>query len=193
MEENEKKEKDENVTSDNEKEPNEKEEVTDESDSKEENIEDEEMDEVEKLKKELKEKDNKYLRLQAEFKNYKKRVKKEKQELTKYAHGEILKEILPVIDNFNRAIVSSEGDDDKESLLEGIKLIKKSLDEFLEESNVKPIKALGEKFDPNLHHAVMKEDTDEYEHNEIMEELQTGYKLEDKVIRHAMVKVASNK
>ncbi|MGM0378587.1 MAG: nucleotide exchange factor GrpE [Bacillota bacterium] len=192
MEENEKKQKDENLTSENEQQEKENEEVNDKSSEKEENHE-EEMDEVEKLKKELKEKDDKYLRLQAEFRNYKKRVKKEKKELTKYAHGEIVKDILPVIDNFNRAIVSSEGDDDKESLLEGIKLIKKSLDNFLEEANVKPIKSLGEKFDPNLHHAVMKEETDEYEHNEIMEELQTGYKLEDKVIRHAMVKVASNK
>lgn len=155
--------------------------------------ENEEKSEVEVLEKKLSESKDQYLRLKAEFQNYKKRVEKEKKNLIKYSHGEVVKNVLPIIDNFERAIDSSKNDENSESLLEGIELIKKSFDEFLEKSKVEVIESVGEKFDTEYHHAVMKEDTDKYEHNEIIQELQKGYILEGKVIRHAMVKVASNK
>jgi len=152
-----------------------------------------EVSPVEKFEAALEEAKDKYLRLQAEFQNYKKRQEKQRKDLIKYSHGEVIKDILPIIDNFQRAIESSKEDENLESLLEGIEMIKNSFDEFLEKNKVEIIDTVGEKFDTQYHHAVMKEDTEEYDHNEIIQELQKGYILEDRVIRHAMVKVASNK
>jgi len=156
-------------------------------------VEIEETPAVEKFEEALEEAKDKYLRLQAEFQNYKKRQEKQRKDLIKYSHGEVIKDVLPIIDNFERAIESSKDDKNAESLLEGIEMIKNSFDEFLDKNKVEVVDTVGEKFDTKYHHAVMKEDTEEYEHNEIMQELQKGYILEGKVIRHAMVKVASNK
>jgi molecular chaperone GrpE len=153
----------------------------------------EEVSAVEKFEEALNESKDKYLRLQAEFQNYKKRQEKQRKDLIKYSHGEVIKDVLPIIDNFERAIVSLKEDKNAESLLEGIEMIKSSFDEFLEKNKVETIDTVGEKFDTKYHHAVMKEDTDAYDHNEVIQELQRGYILEGKVIRHAMVKVASNK
>lgn len=150
-------------------------------------------DELETLKESLQASVDKYMRLQAEFQNFKKRQEKQRKDLIKYSHGEVIKDILPIIDNFERAIESSKDDRNAASLLEGIEMIKKSFDDFLEKNKVETIETTGEKFDTKYHHAVMKEETEEYDHNEIIQELQKGYILEDKVIRHAMVKVASNK
>lgn len=159
-----------------------------------EEIEVEEVSQTDILNEKLADAEDKYLRLQAEFKNYKNRVEKEKSSLIKYSHGEVIKNILPVIDNFERAMASSSNSEvEVESLLEGIELIKKSFDEFLENSKVELVKTVGEKFDTQYHHAVMKEKSDEFDHNVVIEEFQKGYVLEGKVIRHAMVKVASNK
>lgn len=152
-----------------------------------------EKDEVEILKEQLDNQKEKYLRLSAEFKNYKNRVEREKKDLIKYAHGEVIKDVLPIIDNFDRALESLNSEESNENLLEGISHIKTSFDKFLEDNDVEVIEAEGEKFDPNLHHAVMKEETDEYDNNVVMDVLQKGYTLKSKVIRHAMVKVASNK
>jgi len=158
-----------------------------------EEVEVEEVPAVDEFEEALEEAKDKYLRLQAEFQNYKKRQEKQRKDLIKYSHGEVIKDVLPIIDNFERAIDSSKEDQNAESLLEGIKMIKNSFDEFLEKNKVEIIDTVGEKFDTKYHHAVMKEDTEEYDHNEIIQELQKGYILEGKVIRHAMVKVASNK
>lgn len=148
---------------------------------------------TQKFEEALEEAKDKYLRLQAEFQNYKKRQEKQRKDLIKYSHGEVIKDVLPIIDNFERAIESLKEDENAETLLEGIEMIKNSFDEFLEKNNVEIIDTVGEKFDTKYHHAVMKEDTEEYDHNEIIQELQKGYILEGKVLRHAMVKVASNK
>ncbi len=114
-------------------------------------------------------------------------------DLIKYSHGEVIKDILPIIDNFERAIDSTKDSENSESLIEGIELIKKSFDEFLENRKIEVVKTVGEKFDTKFHHAVMKEESDKHEDNEIIQELQKGYILEGKVLRYAMVKVASNK
>ena len=153
----------------------------------------EEKSELEILKEEVLDSKDKYLRLQAEFQNYKKRVEKQRTDLIKYSHGEVIKDILPIIDNFERAIDSAKDSENSESLIEGIELIKKSFDEFLENRKIEVVKTVGEKFDTKYHHAVMKEESDKHEDNEIIQELQKGYILEGKVLRYAMVKVASNK
>ena len=153
----------------------------------------EEKSEMEILKEEVAASKDRYLRLQAEFQNFKKRNEKQRQDLIKYSHGEVIKDILPIIDNFERAIDSSKDGSNSESLLEGIELIKKSFDEFLNNQKVEIVKTIGEKFDTKYHHAVMQEKSEDHEDNEIIQELQKGYLLEGKVLRYAMVKVASNK
>ncbi len=153
----------------------------------------EEKSEMEILKEEVAASKDRYLRLQAEFQNFKKRNEKQRRDLIKYSHGEVIKDILPIIDNFERAIDSSKEGSNSESLLEGIELIKKSFDEFLNNQKVEIVKTIGEKFDTKYHHAVMQEKSEEHEDNEIIQELQKGYLLEGKVLRYAMVKVASNK
>ncbi|MBN2261150.1 MAG: nucleotide exchange factor GrpE [Clostridiales bacterium] len=133
---------------------------------------------------------DKFLRLNAEFMNYKKRTEKEKSDIYKYANEKIFVELLPVIDNMERALSSIEGAEDHKSVIEGVNLIKKSFDEFLKKNGIEIIPAKGEKFDPNYHHAVMTEENEEVEDDTVIDEFQSGYKLNNKVIRHSMVKVS---
>lgn len=154
-----------------------------------------EIDELNKLKEELaREKAradeyfNRLLRVQADFDNYRKRTQKEKAEFWKYASEPLVSALLPVLDNFQRALETPPGDVDK--LLEGVKMIYRQLKEILENEGLKAISAKGEEFDPTLHEAVMQEKTDQYPDNTVMEELRTGYFYKDKLIRPAMVKVA---
>lgn len=132
-----------------------------------------------------------YTRLFAEFDNYKKRTQKET--LMSYGNGvsDTLTKLLPVLDNFERAINAIE-ETDSSPLAEGVKMIYKQFLEFFETSGVKEIPALGEKFDPNVHNAVMHIDDESFGENEIVEVFMKGYKYKDqKVLRHSMVKVAN--
>ena len=129
---------------------------------------------------------SRYLRLMAEFQNYKKRVAKEKQDLYSYANEKIVTELLAVVANFERALQQEAGD---EGFKEGMELIFKQLGDVLEKSGLKEIEALGEDFDPNLHNAVMTEESEEYESGKVSGVLQKGYTLNGKVIRASMVKV----
>ncbi len=130
-----------------------------------------------------------YLRLAADFQNYKRRVEKEKSDIYAYANENIVTELLDVIDNFERAI--AHGEDCKDpKMLEGMAMIFKQFKGVLEKSNLKEIEALGEEFDPNYHHAVMTENSVEYESGKVSAVLQKGYLLNGKVIRPSMVKVA---
>ncbi|WP_324823815.1 nucleotide exchange factor GrpE [Sinanaerobacter sp. ZZT-01] len=130
-----------------------------------------------------------YLRLAADFQNYKRRVEKEKSDIYAYANEKIVTELLDVIDNFERAI--AHGEDCKDpKMLEGMAMIFKQFKGVLEKSNVEEIKAEGEAFDPNYHHAVMTENSVEYESGKVTAVLQKGYLLNGKVIRPSMVKVA---
>lgn len=131
--------------------------------------------------------DLRYLRLMADFQNYKKRVEKEKQDLYSYANEDIMRELLNVMDNFERAM---EHDAD-EGFREGIEMIFKQLSDVLEKSGLAEISALGEEFDPNVHNAVMTEETEDYESGKVSGVMQKGYTLNGKVIRPAMVKVAN--
>ncbi|MBI2650360.1 nucleotide exchange factor GrpE [Candidatus Woesearchaeota archaeon] len=125
-------------------------------------------------------------RLQAEFENYKKWNSKEKTEFVKYAHADVISQLLPVLDSFEIALKNTS---DKEKFVEGIKIIYAQFHSILEAEGLKPIKATGEKFDPYRHEVLMKEESDKPEET-ILEEFQKGYMLNDKVLRHSKVKVS---
>ena len=133
--------------------------------------------------------DAKYLRLMAEFQNYKKRVAKEKTDIHAYANEKIVTELLEVLDNFERALASDTSAED-EGYAQGMKLIFDQLLGVLIKSGLEEVKALGEEFDPNLHNAVMTANSDEYDSNKVCNVLQKGYSLNGKVIRPSMVTVA---
>ena len=130
----------------------------------------------------------KYLRLMADFQNFKRRTEKEKSDIYAFANEKIVLELLNVIDNFERALEhAAEGD----SFAEGMNMIFKQLQGVLEKAGVSEINAQGEDFDPNFHNAVMTEDSEEYESGKVTAVLQKGYILNNKVIRPSMVKVAN--
>lgn len=133
---------------------------------------------------------DKYLRVLAEYDNYKKRTQKEKEEMYGTAVAETIEKLLPVADNLERAI-SVIGDDESANISEGVKMVTKQFFEILEKIGVSEIKALGEQFDPNVHNAVMHVDDEAFDTNVVAEEFMKGYKYKDKVIRHSMVKVAN--
>lgn len=141
-----------------------------------------------KAEKQLADMNAKYVRLMADFQNQKKRFEKEKADIYQFANEDIVKSLLEVIDNFERALDASQ--DDGSKFREGMEMIFKQLMGALEKAGVSEIKALGEEFDPNFHNAVMMEETDEFESNKVSGVMQKGYTLNSKVIRPSMVKVA---
>lgn len=159
-----------------------------ESETKTEN--EEQPDEYSVLKAQYEELNNNFLRLAADFDNYRKRQAQEREALLKYGAQECMKKIIEVVDNFDRAIQSVEKIEDAEKMKETFFVLNKQLTDSLTKLGLEQIKAVGEKFDPNLHEAVMQTQTDEYEEDTIIKELQKGYKLGDKVLRPAMVDVA---
>ncbi|WP_404453519.1 nucleotide exchange factor GrpE [Oceanobacillus kapialis] len=144
--------------------------------------------EVDKLNKEKEEINGRYLRLQAEFDNFKKRTQKEKEADRKYKSQDLVNDLLPAVDNFERAL-QVESTEENASLVEGITMVYRQLKDALKNAGVEEIETTGKEFDPNLHHAVMQVEDDELEANTVVEELQKGYILKDRVIRPAMVKV----
>ena len=128
----------------------------------------------------------KYVRLMADFQNYKKRTEKEKGDIYAYANEKLITELLTVMDNFERALAHESAD---ESYVEGMNMIFKQLTGVLEKAGLEEIKALGEDFDPMFHNAVMMEDNDAYESGKVTNVMQKGYMLNKKVIRPAMVMV----
>ena len=163
------------------------EEKTDEKDRETEEDKDKAEEKPTDAEPEKEESDARYLRLMADFQNYKKRVEKEKKDLYSYANEKIIIELLSVLDNFERALEQeTEGDGFKE----GMEMIFKQLGDVLEKSGLAEIAALGEDFDPNFHNAVMTEETEEYESGKVSGVMQKGYTLNGKVIRPSMVKVA---
>ena len=133
-----------------------------------------------------------YLRLAAEYDNYKRRTTQEKVQIYTNSVAEVIEKILPFVDNMARATAVEVASEDAKQLLEGIKLVERQFLETLTAIGVEEIKAEGEKFDPNMHNAVMHVDDDSIEGEEIVvEEFIKGYKYKDKVIRHSTVKVAN--
>ena len=125
-------------------------------------------------------------RTQAEFENYKKRVDKEKQEFVKYSKAEIIQKLLPIIDTFEIALKNNK---DNEKFVKGMDMVYAQLISLLHSEGLKPIESLGKKFDPYLHEAMLKEKSEKDE-GTVLEELQKGYMLNDKVLRHSKVKVS---
>ena len=130
----------------------------------------------------------KYMRTLAEYDNYRKRTIKEKETIYPEAKAIVIEKILPIVDNFSRALESAEN---KDAFYEGIVMLKKQLDDTLASLGVEEIKAVGEEFNPELHNAVMHIDDEQQGENTVVEEFQKGYKIGDRVIRHSMVKVAN--
>jgi len=149
--------------------------------------------EVQRLTQELAAKNDAFLRLTAEYQNYRRRVEKEKQELIKFGNEKLVVDLLKVLDNFDRALSAVDYDcEENKNLISGIEMIRKSLNDLLNDYGVQSIEAVGQIFDPVLHHAVMTEAAEGVAPETILDEFQKGYTLNQKVIRPSMVKVAAH-
>lgn len=133
----------------------------------------------------------KLLRVQADYDNFRRRTLKEKEELAKYASSKLIEQLLPTVDNFDRALEAAANSKDYDSLAKGVDMIFRSLMQVLENEGLQVMQPIGESFNPEYHQAVMTVETDEYEEGIVVEQLQKGYILKDKVVRPAMVKVSS--
>jgi len=145
---------------------------------------------IEKARAEAKEANEKYVRLAAELDNVRRRHRQEQLERLQFATAEVLAKLLPIVDNFHRALEHAPEAD--EQLVDGLNLIVRQLEEILESYGVTPIEAVGKKFDPALHQAVLAEPSEQHEDEVVTEELQRGYMLHDRVLRPSLVKVARN-
>ncbi|MBR1440456.1 MAG: nucleotide exchange factor GrpE [Lachnospiraceae bacterium] len=140
------------------------------------------------LKEQIADLEDRNKRQLAEFENFRKRTEKEKEVMFETGAKSVIEKILPVVDNFERGLATApEGEGD--AFAEGMKMIYKQLLTELDNMGVKPIEALGQPFDPNLHNAVMQVESDEYESGVVAQELQKGYMYRDTVVRHSMVAV----
>ncbi len=143
--------------------------------------------------KEYKELYDKYVRLHAEFENFKRRMTKDKQEAIKFANQELIRQILPFVDNLERSLQHADESKNIDALKEGIEMTIKDFLKTLEKSGLEAIPAEGEPFDPNVHEAIMQEERNDMEPNTVVQELQRGYKLHGRVIRPATVTVSKKK
>ena len=136
---------------------------------------------------------DKLLRRQAEFENYRKRVERERAELYQHGRDDVLLQFLPVVDNFERALSSLESSEgDAEALRHGVELIHKQFKDALSKFGLEAVEAVGQTFDPHVHEAVTTEATDKHKENTVIEEFQRGYRIGDRLLRPAQVKVASS-
>jgi molecular chaperone GrpE len=142
---------------------------------------------LEELRRERDTLQDRLLRTAAEFDNYRKRMDRERRDLAELTAGEVMKELLPIIDNLERALQAAAPD---EPLRKGVELIHRQMLDMLRKRSVRPIEALGTDFDPNFHQAVIHEESVDHREGEVMEELQRGYVVGEKLLRPAMVKVA---
>jgi molecular chaperone GrpE len=147
-----------------------------------------------KSEEEAKQSYDRYLRVSADFENYKKRTAREMDDFRKFANQSLVKELLPIVDNLELAIKSANENKNVDNrLLDGVDLTLKEILKIFEKYNVKSIEALGKTFDPRYHEAVMREETDKHPENSITNELQKGYLIHDRLIRPSMVVVAAPK
>ena len=148
---------------------------------------DKKLEALENQKKEL---EDKVMRQMAEFENYRKRTEKEKATMFEMGAKSVIEKMLPVVDNFERGLASVPEENQTDPIYEGMNLIYKQLMGELDKLGVKPIEALGQEFNPDLHNAVMQVESEEYEEGIVAQELQKGYTYRDSVVRHSMVAVA---
>ena len=149
---------------------------------------------LETAEQEAKENYDRFLRLSAEFENYKKRSEREINEFRKYANESLIKEILSVADNLERALDSSRNNKQADTgLVEGVDMTLKEILNIFEKFSVKSVESLGKPFNPAFHQAVMQEETDDHLENTVINEIQKGYMMHDRLIRPAMVVVSKSK
>ena len=146
--------------------------------------------ELDTLRRERDEHYDRLLRTTAEFDNYRKRTERERQSIFDTAASGIIEELLPLVDDLERALDADPGDEGADAYRKGVELIHRQLIEILRRRGVKPIEALGADFDPNLHEAVVLEPSPGHRDNEVIGELRKGYMLNDRLLRPASVKVA---
>jgi molecular chaperone GrpE len=146
--------------------------------------------ELEQLRSQAAEAQDRYLRSQAELENTRRRLRREMDEERRYAELSLLSDLLPVIDNIDRAVTAAEKNADAASLLAGFKMVSQQLNNVLEKHHCKPIEAEGQPFDPAVHEAIMQQPSNEHPDNTVVAVGQTGYTLHDRVVRPAQVVVS---
>ncbi|WP_042458709.1 nucleotide exchange factor GrpE [Neobacillus dielmonensis] len=147
------------------------------------------QEQIQALQQKVDEADNRYLRLQADFDNFRRRTRLDQEASEKYRAQKLVTDLLPVMDNFERALQIEVDNDQAKSLLQGMEMVYRSLTDALKKEGVEPIEAIGKEFNPHQHQAVMQGEDPNYGSNTVIEEFQKGYLLKDRVIRPAMVKV----
>jgi len=143
---------------------------------------------LQKTKDELAEEKDKFVRLQAETDNFRKRLSREKDEFSQYANERLFKELLPIFDNFERAL--EDPSNDIKSLKEGLEMILKQFSSFLEKEKVEPIEAIGKKFNPMIHEVLTSEESSQHEENTIISQFVKGYMINNRVIRPSQVVIS---
>jgi len=134
--------------------------------------------------------EKRFLYLQAEFQNYRRRITDEKAALDKFAGEKIIKEMLPIVDNFERGLAAAKATSNFESLIGGVAGVMKQMEALLQKSGVTPIESVGKEFDPKLHEAIGVADESDLPANTVVEELQRGYLMHERVLRPSLVKVS---
>ncbi|MFE8703223.1 nucleotide exchange factor GrpE [Cytobacillus sp. FJAT-54145] len=147
------------------------------------------LDKIASLEGQLEEAENRYLRLKADYENSRRRARLDLEATQKYRSQSLITDILPALDNFDRALQMESDNEQVKSLLQGMQMVYRSLHEALLKEGLEPIEAVGNEFDPNLHQAVMQVEDENFGSNVVVEEFQKGYKLKDRVLRPSMVKV----
>lgn len=150
------------------------------------------LNEILKLQKENEELNQRLIRIAADFDNFRKRTRTEKEELAKYANSTLISELLSVLDNFQRALDVKEPSEEVQKFLKGMEMIYRQFQQILEQAGLEQIKAIGQSFDPQKHDAVTQVEDATVPDNSILEEFRCGYMFKDKVLRPSMVKVAKN-
>lgn len=165
---------------------------SDSQDLPEEPDQDEAVDKLKEAQQAAQDHYDRLLRVSAEFDNYKKRTAREMQEVIKFANEKIAADLLSVVDNLERALISAKDQSgDENPLVQGVSLVLDEIVRVLEKYHIKPIKALGEPFDPALHQAMMQECTDECPPNTVVKEMQKGYLIQDRLLRPTLVAVSA--
>lgn len=154
--------------------------------------EDDPADATNRLEEKLQETNERLLRVAADFENYRKRIEREKGEYLKYANERLLRDLLTVVDNLYRALTSSEASGDSQAIVDGIRLVYQDILKVLDKFGVKPMVTTQKVFDPMYHEALQTAETEEAEPGTILQEVQRGYMMHDRVLRAAMVVVAAS-
>lgn len=150
------------------------------------------QEELAKLQQDAEEAHNRYLRTLADFDNFRKRQREETSRQIGCAREELILKLLPIVDNFERSVQAAEDQHSYEALVEGVTLTLRQLRDMLEKEGVQPIEAAGQEFNPELHEAMMRVETDEYPENTVIDEFERGYMIDGKVLRPSRVRVATS-